>query len=454
MSKVIVIIGAGFSGTIIAVNLLRQADGKPTRIVLIERGPAMNRGVAYAERDIPYLLNVPAGRLSADSADAQQFLKFARGRIAEAGAEDFLPRSLYGHYLADLLNGAEKQALPQLRLERVHDEVVDLAPSMEGFELRFAKRGPLRADRVVLAVGNPPASHLPWLDRLRGHEAVRENPWELPEHLHEHHAVLIVGNGLTMADVAFALSRHPTRAPILHTLSRRGLTPQVQTSFHPSSACGRGEELLVAAHSIRSLLKTSRQMAQKVERAGGDWREAVTLIRNLAPQLWQKLPLLEQARFLRHVQAQWDTHRHRLPPQIAERLLQLKSSGRLRINAGRVQQVSAAGGRLRVHWLPRGARDTSSLDVDMIVNATGPDYVLSRTREPLLRSLQTRGLIAADALSLGIRTDGSGACLDVRGQPAANIFYLGPMLRADHWEATAATELRDHAERLAVRLTI
>jgi len=26
------------------------------------------------------------------------------------------------------------------------------------------------------------------------------------------------------------------------------------------------------------------------------------------------------------------------------------------------------------------------------------------------------------------------------------------MLRADHWEATAATELRDHAEKLAAHL--
>jgi hypothetical protein len=32
------------------------------------------------------------------------------------------------------------------------------------------------------------------------------------------------------------------------------------------------------------------------------------------------------------------------------------------------------------------------------------------------------------------------------------LFYLGPMLRATHWEATAATELRDHAARLAAHL--
>jgi uncharacterized NAD(P)/FAD-binding protein YdhS len=81
MRDVIVIIGAGFCGTVLAVNLLRRPGAMPTNIVLIERGPAMNRGVAYAAREIPYLLNVPAGRLSADSSDAQQFLNFARARL-------------------------------------------------------------------------------------------------------------------------------------------------------------------------------------------------------------------------------------------------------------------------------------------------------------------------------------------------------------------------------------
>jgi hypothetical protein len=32
------------------------------------------------------------------------------------------------------------------------------------------------------------------------------------------------------------------------------------------------------------------------------------------------------------------------------------------------------------------------------------------------------------------------------------LFYLGPMLRAGHWEATAATELRNHADQLARHL--
>ena len=102
MHKTIVIVGGGFCGTVLAANLLRRPPADPTDIVLIERGPAMGRGVAYAAHDYPYLLNVPAGRLSAASADSLQFLRFAQQSLPEADAEDFLPRALYGDYLQDV----------------------------------------------------------------------------------------------------------------------------------------------------------------------------------------------------------------------------------------------------------------------------------------------------------------------------------------------------------------
>ena len=52
----------------------------------------------------------------------------------------------------------------------------------------------------------------------------------------------------------------------------------------------------------------------------------------------------EQRRFVRHLQAHWDTHRHRLPPQLAARIASLRQSGRLHVNAGRIDSVIAAGG--------------------------------------------------------------------------------------------------------------
>jgi uncharacterized NAD(P)/FAD-binding protein YdhS len=87
--------------------------------------------------------------------------------------------------------------------------------------------------------------------------------------------------------------------------------------------------------------------------------------------------------------------------------------------------------------------------VDRVINCTGPDYNVHRSRDPLLLSLVAQGLAVADPNNLGIRTSSYGALIDSKGRAASNLFYVGPMLRADHWEATAAHELRGHAEQLA-----
>jgi uncharacterized NAD(P)/FAD-binding protein YdhS len=87
-----------------------------------------------------------------------------------------------------------------------------------------------------------------------------------------------------------------------------------------------------------------------------------------------------------------------------------------------------------------------------VINCTGTDRRLAHTRDPLLRGLMASGLAVADPLGLGWRTAEHGALIDRDGRAASHLFYLGPMLRADHWEATAVGELRVHALRLASAL--
>src|SRR5215468_8619528 len=107
LARTIVIVGAGFSGTAVALHLLRLPHSAPLRIVLIERAQRAG-GLAYASREGPYLLNVPAGRMSASSVDPLEFLAYAQRALPTASAEDFLPRELYGQYLeASLLNAAK-----------------------------------------------------------------------------------------------------------------------------------------------------------------------------------------------------------------------------------------------------------------------------------------------------------------------------------------------------------
>jgi uncharacterized NAD(P)/FAD-binding protein YdhS len=114
----IAIVGTGFCGTVLARELLRRASDRPLRVLLVGRAPP-GRGVAYARHRHPYLLNVPAGRMSASTADPEEFLRFARKVHPQATGDDYLPRALYGDYLEATLAHAARLCAPQVRLEYV-----------------------------------------------------------------------------------------------------------------------------------------------------------------------------------------------------------------------------------------------------------------------------------------------------------------------------------------------
>lgn len=114
-TRTIAIIGAGFSGTLLATNLLRLAHPRALRILLLDRAD-VGRGVAYASRWYPYPLNVPVGRMSANSADPFDFLEFVRRDLPRATPNSFVPRELYGEYLKWNLALAEAASPPHVRL--------------------------------------------------------------------------------------------------------------------------------------------------------------------------------------------------------------------------------------------------------------------------------------------------------------------------------------------------
>jgi uncharacterized NAD(P)/FAD-binding protein YdhS len=375
----------------------------------------------------------------------------------EADAEDFVPRSLYGDYLQEVLDQAERSAR-HLTLHRVFAEVTAItrSPPLDAMDkplvATLADGSSIPADRVVLALGNPPSPVHAWARGLSNHPAYVHDPWRMPKSLRAQDSVLIVGSGLTMVDVALALSLESGEVPMVRTISRHGLLPLGQTIFRPTAVQGSGEVLLSNASSIRRVFAATRALSREVEQRGGDWREVVTFVRHLAPELWRTLPSAERRRFLRHAQSYWDIHRHRLPPRMAQRIDHMRRSGRLQIFAGRIRQLVPEGDELRVVWRRRGRGENESFAVNAVINATGPDYAIKRSSDPLVQSLRAQGLVSADDLDLGLRTGPNGACVSADGVPSRDLYYLGPMLRADHWEATAAPELRAHAERLARHL--
>src|SRR5436190_93629 len=99
---VVAIVGSGFSGTLVAVNLARLARGRPLRVVLFERRERFARGVAYSTSCPQHLLNVPAGMMSALVDEPDDFLSWLQARDPAAHRGTFAPRRVYGEYLEEL----------------------------------------------------------------------------------------------------------------------------------------------------------------------------------------------------------------------------------------------------------------------------------------------------------------------------------------------------------------
>lgn len=453
-SRSIVIVGAGFSGTTLATTLLRSAWRGPLRVVLVERAQ-IGCGSAYRAREYPYVLNVPAGRMSANPLDSGEFLEFARGRYPGAGGGDFLPRELYGEYLQSSLARAQGGCAPDIELRRVHALAIAIERSLRTTHLRVHLEGGacIGADTVVLALGNPPPAALTGSEALNGSARLVADPWLAPLRFRAGERLLVVGSGLTMADVVVAGAHATANRLHVHVISRHGLMPLPQTSMQVAPAEAQtAARVRAASGSVGQLLRVVRTLAENMQLQGGDWREVISCVRELVPTLWQRLPVCERRRFLRHVRSYWDLHRHRLAPSSWSALHDLRRAGRLQLHAGRILNLEPAAGRVQVTWRARGTAQVQSLCVDRVINCTGPDYDVRRTQDRLLRSLLAQGVAVRDELGQGLMVDEHGALIDASGRAAANLFYLGPLLRARDWECTAVAELREHVARLARQL--
>ncbi|MBV9354463.1 MAG: FAD/NAD(P)-binding protein, partial [Chloroflexi bacterium] len=201
----VAIVGGGASGTLAALQLLRQA-ARPLQVVLCDRGPRESVGAAFSTRDPLHLLNVRAGAMSAFPDAPQDFVAWlAEHREpgeSQVEAGQFVARRRYGAYLRDRLRQAASGARPGVTLEVVRETVARVAPDPPRLELRSGRTMPV--DRVVLALGNFHPRALP----LRGPAGtVRDDPWvpSALEGLRPAGGVLLVGTGLTMVDAVVSL---------------------------------------------------------------------------------------------------------------------------------------------------------------------------------------------------------------------------------------------------------
>ena len=139
----------------------------------------------------------------------------------------------------------------------MHGSVTEHAPHRAASAVAGGARGGRRftADDVVLALGNPkPAVVRRGEETCSDHPAYVADPWATDLKFKRGQTVLLIGTGLTAADIINVASSDPQRLPNLHALSRHGLVPPRQTPFRPDAFKGDGNALLLAAStSLRGL---------------------------------------------------------------------------------------------------------------------------------------------------------------------------------------------------------
>ncbi len=466
----VAIIGAGFSGSLTAIHLLAAPEGggtPPATIALVEKEvSAFGRGVAYGTPCARHLLNVPAGKMGAFPDRPDDFLRWLHAHpeataefgLGEIDAGTFAPRMLYGKYVASLLDEAAARAGGRLR--RIAGEAVDVAPAdlPEGsgaWRVELADGRRLRAGRVVLALGTFPPGD-PRLRDSRFHRSPRYlySPWsaETHERLAAPGDALILGSGLTCLDLLLTLQNHK-RAGVLHVVSRHGLFPQPhRAGLAPWPAFLNAGEL---PRTVRALLRIVREQTRQAQAQGSDWRAVIDALRPFTQEFWQGLSRAERRRFLRHLRARWEPHRHRAAPEVLAAKEELERAGALVCHRGRIERITEVegGSALEVVLQPHGrAGQRETLRVSHVVNCTGPECNYHRLGDPLITGLFSRGLARPDALMLGLDVAPDGALRDVGGVASRRLFTLGSPQKGRLLETTAVPELRCQARDLAARL--
>jgi uncharacterized NAD(P)/FAD-binding protein YdhS len=436
----IAIVGGGATGVLAALHLARAVPGGAAEIVLIEPAEAMGRGLAYATDDPRHLLNVRVANMSAFADQPDHLIEWLRSNSKYWKATDlrpfsFIPRGVYGAYLADLAR--ELVACGMVR--HVRDRCVDLIENADAVELKLESEEAISVEWAILATGNAANSI------LSGIPAVQ--PWAADSlsQLEIQAPILIIGSGLTMVDVALSLDRRGHRGKIV-ALSRHGRLASAHRSVTPVTVTA--DEVPFGAE-LSDLARWLRGISATVTSKGGDWRSVVDALRPYTQRLWRSMSLVQRRRFLRHARACWDVHRHRMAPEVETQISALIVNGRIELVAGRVVHAEITTSGISVDIVRRGRSDVETCQFARLIDCTGFSNDPHQSENLLIRTLLARGAARADPLGIGLDIDENYALIDASLRHSKRVRAIGPLARAAFWECIAIPDIRSQCQNLA-----
>lgn len=448
----IAIIGGGFSGATVALNLLRRLPPAAARVTIIEPRPLLGGGVAYSSVDPAHRLNVPASRMlvlvEEPGAFEEWFKISALQDDPEAVLDDgriYPRRQAFGRYVNSLLTQAGAAA-PEFA--HLREKVLSVARENAGFRITAESRV-LDADIVVLAVSHPPPAVPGPLRAIAARQNFIANPW--PDAALAGVApdarVLIIGTALSTADVIASLKAQGHAGQIL-AISRRGLVSRLRAMAQTEPF---GDFSTDPSHTALTLLRRVRATVDRAEASGSSWGAVMDALRVQGLIVWSALDGQEKSRFLRHLRPFWDVHRYQVAPQLAAITQAQCDAGRLAIRAARILDIRPQDQAFEVRLKFRGSAPAWE-KFDVIINCTGPDHSRVTETNPVLVSLKAAGLITPDPHGLGLQTDLTARAIDATGAIQPKLFVAGPLARAAFGELMGLPQVSQHAALVAAEV--
>lgn len=463
----IAVIGGGLSGTLVAMQLVRQAK-RPIHISIFDQHAQFQTGIAYAASAFRHLLNVAASKMSAWPEQPLHFVQWLQQQPAylyvdaELLAQTYQPRALYGQYLQQqwqqtLVESASKD----IQLQLIPEPVLSLK-TQPSIVLLASPSGEQQFSAVVIATGNELPRHpLPPQSGLTDIAGYQQDPWHVRDIQHlltgsaaasldAESRILILGNGLTMVDTVLALRQAGVRAPIM-SLSPHGygMLPHRVSAVKLADFAGT----LGTNPSLRQALRLFNQQRKQLRQLGISAEGLVDNIRPYSQLWWRGFTTAEKQIFFKKLRHLWGVARHRLPLQIHDQIQQLRLHGALEVRAGRLLRCQQNDNGIDIWLSAKGQTEPEHRQVDRIINCTGPESSYPRLANHLLANAIANGELAAGPLELGLAAcPHSLALKNGCGDIHPRLFGIGSVLRGELWETTALNEIRQQAQQLASQI--
>jgi len=472
-------VGAGASTAYTMVGLLdamADADPRPpVRVVVVDRASDAFSGVPYGDRAARSCLLITSLRDFLPDEERGLFCRWLSGNKhwvfdefrASAGPfarawwerhrvaverdefdELFLPRYTFGEYLKDLTQRAiaRAEAAGRAQVTVVQDEVDAVRASHGGGFTVHGAAGVVRARRVVLAVGSPPAS--PRLGERQGQAdaVLLDDPFaDLPGALRRvaaglaeaaarrtssarpAHVVVLGGNASAM-DVLYQindLTGAGTDAAVFTVLAPRGELP-ARIEEHAEAPGFRLEELeRLSSGGTLHAAEVYDAAVRDIERGRDAGFSPAHTLRPVSQAVFALLPRLsteETAEFAGRWGARLGRHQRRAGLEYWEVVDRLTAEGRFRLVTGSFTGLAVdPDGAAHVEFVGPAGPGRLDPPADVVVNCAGPSGDVRVAAPRLLDQLLREGVCEPSRHGAGIAV-GAGM------QAAEGLYVMGPLL--------------------------